>query len=770
MADIFISYQPERQPAAQHLANVLELYGYSVWFDRGEGQAGFGGGQVEQELRGARAVIVLWCTMSRENDWVKEQANVAKGLNTLIPTWLEKVNPPMGFTLAETIDLSAWDGSPRSPVLTRLLIEIATKVGRSPQPNYPRLAAYEETWKLFGAPSLAGFALAGGPGQPPMPGMMPSPGAPGQPGAYGAQPGGAYGAQPGGAYGGPPGGGYGPPAGGPGQWPQRGGPQPMPGAAPKARPPWLAPLLAAVGGALLIAVIFGVYVALLPKKGGGSSTSTVAGSSDIPKVMIPAGEFFMGCNASVDSECDDDEKPPRRITLPAYQIHKTEVTVAAFRACVDAGACSSAGLNTDERFAEHCNWGRSGRDDHPINCVSWDDARSFCSWAGMRLPTDPEWEKAARGAEGLKYPWGNTTYGSVLVANVADESAKRVFSGWGVAEGYDDGFVDSAPVGSFPAGGSPYGVYDMVGNVSEWTSDNFDAQNNYYTIRGGSWYNQPGDSRASFRDRDAPSFRGAYVGFRCVQGGGPPISTSRADGGSQFPTEGVQSGQMVPVPGGPFKMGCNPNVEEGCTPPMKSVRVRKFSIDKTEVTVADYRACVEAGRCASDSFQTKNDDNYCNWGHSDRDNHPINCVTWFGAKAYCEYQGKRLPTEAEWEKAARGTDGRIFPWGNTPPLSCDYAIIDDGRTLATAGSETDGCGHDSTWPVGSKPAGVSPYGAFDMLGNVHEWTSDWYQENESRTVRGGSWYYPPDSVGVAIRHRYPPGMFRYNVGFRCVKN
>ncbi len=204
---------------------------------------------------------------------------------------------------------------------------------------------------------------------------------------------------------------------------------------------------------------------------------------------------------------------------------------------------------------------------------------------------------------------------------------------------------------------------------------------------------------------------------------------------------------MVLVPAGSFWMGCAPSYSlcEAGEKPRHSVYLNAFYIDKTEVTVSAYKACVSAGSCtAPDPYDASSN---CNWRWSGRDSHPINCVDFSQAKAYCSNASKRLPTEAEWEKAARGTDGRIYPWGNQAP-SCALTIWGDG-------SNTDGCGLDSTWPVGSKPAGASFYGALDLAGNVWEWTSDWYDAGyyskspsrnpsgpaggSGRVIRGGSW-------------------------------
>src|SRR5262245_21993377 len=114
MADIFISYKSERRAAAEHLAEVLNDYGYSVWWDYGLISGRDFGRQIETELRAAKAVIVLWCSRAVDSEWVREEANLAKQLNKIIPTKIEAVDLPLGFSLAQTLDLSAWDGAPQS--------------------------------------------------------------------------------------------------------------------------------------------------------------------------------------------------------------------------------------------------------------------------------------------------------------------------------------------------------------------------------------------------------------------------------------------------------------------------------------------------------------------------------------------------------------------------------------------------------------------------------------------------------------------------------
>jgi len=257
-------------------------------------------------------------------------------------------------------------------------------------------------------------------------------------------------------------------------------------------------------------------------------------------VPVPAGDFWMGCNEKVDQECDNDEKPGKTVSLAAFQIDKTEVTVVAYRRCVEAGKCKNDGLTMpywdgkeQPDWAWACNWGKTGKDDYPINCVDWNQADAYCRWAGKRLPTEAEWEKAARGTDGWKYAWGNTGFVQAgKVANIADETAKKQQPTWEIAEGYDDGYYGTAPVGSFPAGESPFHAFDMIGNVWEWTADwyaedyykNGSTQNpkgaengQYRSVRGGSWGDRPRHARASNRGRCDPGGRDEYVGCRCAQ-------------------------------------------------------------------------------------------------------------------------------------------------------------------------------------------------------------------------------------------------------------
>ena len=180
---------------------------------------------------------------------------------------------------------------------------------------------------------------------------------------------------------------------------------------------------------------------------------------------------------------------------------------------------------------------------------------------------------------------------------------------------------------------------------------------------------------------------------------------------------------------------------------------------KSEVTLAQYRACVKAGRCTKP--KTKNDHKYYNWGYTDRDKHPINGVDWNQAKSFCEWAGGRLPTEKEWEAEASNKGSRKYPWGEEE-VSCDRVIWGDGKN-------TDGCGRDSTWPVCSKARGNSVSGLCDMGGNLREWTSSWYDdEKKARVVRGGSWDYDgTEDFRASDRHRFYPAGRSNRIGLRC---
>jgi serine/threonine-protein kinase len=228
----------------------------------------------------------------------------------------------------------------------------------------------------------------------------------------------------------------------------------------------------------------------------------------------------------------------------------------------------------------------------------------------------------------------------------------------------------------------------------------------------------------------------------------------------------------VRVPAGSYTVGSEVGTGHSDEWPPHQVRLDGFRLDRTEVTNSAYRACVEAGRCSPPRLEgSATRETYFSDPHFDA--YPVIHVTWQQAQLYCAWRGGRLPTEAEWEAAARGPgrEPRAYPWGNAEP-DC---------TLANFGGPG-GCAGD-TDEVGRRPAGASPFGAEDMAGNVWEWTSDWYDPfyygesapedprgpdaGSHRTIRGGCWESGIDSLRVSCRGAELPSAAERNVGFRC---
>lgn len=247
-------------------------------------------------------------------------------------------------------------------------------------------------------------------------------------------------------------------------------------------------------------------------------------------VEIPSGSFLMG-----SEEGDADEKPVHQVTVDAFCIDRTEVTVAMYAECVRSSECSpawttadwpgidEAAKNIDSQF---CNGERPELEDHALNCVDWHQADAYCRAAGKRLPTEEEWEYAARGTDGRKYPWGNGAPSANLLNGCGDEFVAlgaRLGMTWGSMYDGDDGWESTAPVGSYPAGASPFGVLDMAGNVWEWTSSRYSPdygssrEDERYVMRGGAWgYENPDFVRTANRGKSPRVYRGADLGFRCA--------------------------------------------------------------------------------------------------------------------------------------------------------------------------------------------------------------------------------------------------------------
>lgn len=243
-----------------------------------------------------------------------------------------------------------------------------------------------------------------------------------------------------------------------------------------------------------------------------------------PAVAVPAGDFTMGCDVATDGSCSlsytQDEGPARRVSVGAFEIDTFEVTIGDYLECVRAGACTyfspvedSCGVTVNGLQPQPAN----GQSKTPVRCVTSAQSADYCRWTGRRLPTEVEWERAARGTDGAIFPWGNDP----------PDCARAMFSGSGCVP---DGPAD---IGEHLQGVSPVGAQDMSGNVAEWTADSFaDSAPEVHVIRGGSWRDGPAADagmpkssflplRASFRDSliavDQGTARSDWVGFRCAQ-------------------------------------------------------------------------------------------------------------------------------------------------------------------------------------------------------------------------------------------------------------
>jgi formylglycine-generating enzyme required for sulfatase activity len=244
------------------------------------------------------------------------------------------------------------------------------------------------------------------------------------------------------------------------------------------------------------------------------------------------------------------------------------------------------------------------------------------------------------------------------------------------------------------------------------------------------------------------------------------LAAGEGETASPSPREirGADGAPMVLVPKGEFIMGSPQGtyIFGDNETPQRRVHLEAFYIDKFEVTNARFRKILTPSQGYMGTFN--------------RDDQPVVGVSWFQANAYCTRVGKRLPTEAEWEKAARGTDGRSYPWGNQP-ASCDLAVMGGPIPSCSRGY--------ATWEVGSRPLGASPYGAMDMAGNVTEWVADRYSHvyyrnapaknprgpsaGEMRVLRGGAWFNSWATIRAAFRTGFEPGKSHQGVGFRCAK-
>jgi len=284
---------------------------------------------------------------------------------------------------------------------------------------------------------------------------------------------------------------------------------------------------------------------------------------------------------------------------------------------------------------------------------------------------------------------------------------------------------------------------------------------------------------------------------------GPPASAPPAQlaAAPQVKPEAKCPDNMAKIPAGQFFMGSDKKESQANEKPSHNVKLDSFCMDLYEVQAKDYKACSDVGKCRRaptevdwpniTAAERKLYSTLCTIADPAKEDHPINCISWEMSSAYCKAQDKRLPTEAEWEYTARGPDGRMYPWGDEEPTAahlnaCGTECVAWGKAhgVALEPLYRANDGYPTTAPVGKFPAGSSRFGPFDVVGNVWEWTSDWYGDygpndadnpmgpatGDRRVIRGGayngsfaSWLLP------SFRYAQEPKAQSQGIGFRCAK-
>ncbi len=534
----------------------------------------------------------------------------------------------------------------------------------------------------------------------------------------------------------------------------------------------------------------------------------------VEMVLVPAGCFEMGNTVGFRGE-----QPVHDICFEQpFWIDRTEVTVGQFAQFLNGqdepvddyeGWLEPWGLDPTQLVQlvqQDGVWAPlPGKARLPLESVTWFGATAYCAWRSARLPGEAEWEYAARGPDGLLYPWGN----ELVIDNVVRVRSR----------------VPEA--GSKPQGASWVGALDMSSSLFEWVNsiyasypyDPADGREAGYgpgaagerVLRGASWYHGDGfhdDLTTTPRFRALPNVAAWSYGFRCARSADPaqtaptgvqratlsakptiPASECLAAGLPETACTGVSTNDdwtpvirefdgiaMALVPAGCFTMGSSEaqiesalalldrrGLYEDETPAYLQCFSQPFWIDLYEVT---------NGQVGS-------------YGWRRRAVQPRESITWFEAGAHCRTRGARLPTEAEWEYAARGPDNLMFPWGNTFDGTrlnfCDVNCTNPGADLGFDD------GYRDPAPVGSFPTGASWVGALDMAGNVWEWTSSLlldypYRSDDGRevtaaedstslrVVRGGALLDPSYIVRSANRNERPPTESSFLYGFRCARS
>jgi formylglycine-generating enzyme required for sulfatase activity len=528
MADVFISYKRERRPAARHLEQILLRYGYSVWFDLALVRGADYEDQVQRQLTAAKAVIVLWCSLSVRSPGVRSEATRAKGQtpaqNKLIPVMIEPCELPLFSTLEQNIDVSSASCAPRDHALDPILDDVERLVGRPPIADLRALRDYEATWRSMGAPTFARFPLEtsafvddgitpGAATQPPTVGT-------GQDFSFWKT-----------------------------EWEAHRSSvdlvvlRAIAANAPKYFADQAVARIATIEDEQRRAeqecrakervgrihvdakVVHGAPEGWF-KPGNGKHEWFKDHDAGPRMVVVPAGTFEMGSRPGVG---DDDERPHRTVTIAEpFAVGLAPVTRGEFEAFVKATNRDMSGGATgwtgkEWKHDAKYGWSNPGfpqTDTHPVVCVNWHDAEAYIAWlAGetgkaYRFLSEAEWEYCCRAmatpGKATAYTFGDTI--TSAQANLGQNEK------------------GTTPVGKYPA--NAWGLQDVHGNVWEWCEDNWHP--NYQgasadgsvwqggdpssrVVRGGSWFNGPQVLRSAYRSRGRPDGRDCSCGFRVAR-------------------------------------------------------------------------------------------------------------------------------------------------------------------------------------------------------------------------------------------------------------
>ena len=450
---------------------------------------------------------------------------------------------------------------------------------------------------------------------------------------------------------------------------------------------------------------------------------------------------------------------PRRVVVDAFFIDRAEVTNAEYREFLQAVAAQGDAAwrhpsqpAGKDHTPDNDVWSSSrfNKDSQPVVGIDWYDAYAYASWAGKRLPTEEEWELAARGTESFAYPWG-PTYGSSK------------------CNSYDAPTNSATPAGSFADDRSPYGLVDMGGNVGEWTATAGNAEGEK-VVRGGDWYRQPADVfTLAFKRRYADiDVRRSYIGFRCATDAGQGVSTPA--GMVQVPgVEATLGGETSGLLELLRIMADDPDgAQESLVPKQAHLEsIGSFQIGVHEVTNAEYRRFLEAIADSGDAAYRHPDQpadkshapKYWDDSKFNADDQPVVGVDWYDAYAFAAWSGMRLPTAREWEYAARGSANILYPWGD------EFDSANCNGLEAPTQAPT---------PVGAFARDRSDFGVMDLAGNVGEWTAQAFPDAPTgyMLVKGGAWTRSCQVYGAV--HVWLTGAGRTHrsnsLGFRCVKD